>query len=243
MPSAVPAGEMVWLLAACDHEGGRRELHGRVHALGKVLGGDTDCLFAERIGKVAREADGATLQDAGVATVEVGVDGFAVRFGVTMSVAKEDCLQDDRLQEHRASALSEALCSSHSRGIEVLELRRCSDLLWLQRREWVRVPVSIDGVMQGGRSGAVFGCRIVNLSGGGAMVVAERQLEGGSLASLMMDLQGDAHQVLARVVSCDDGVGDGHAARLAFEDLSDAQRRRICGYVLRRQLVVARSRE
>ncbi len=228
-PVEVAAGEVIWLVAGS----GREEATGgdeAAKALGTVLAGDTDRLFVEGSGGVPVEG----CLDRGAATVEVGAEGYALHFDATVSVVREEI----------AAELVEVLGTTSSGDPEILEVRRCSDLLWLQRRQWVRVPVSIDGVMKGGRLGTSFGCRVVNLSGGGAMVVAGSRLEQGSLAGLRMDLHGDVQQLLTRVVSCDDAPSDGgHGVRLAFRDLTEAQRRKICGYVLRMQLLLSRSSE
>ncbi|MDA8400660.1 MAG: PilZ domain-containing protein [Actinomycetota bacterium] len=202
-----------------------------------AIGGNTDQLFV-----VAGEGEARRLTGSRV-YVEAGAEGCAVQFEALATVANAD-EHPDLLE--RAGGWLEGEQS-------ILALRRCADLRVFQRREWVRVPVALAvelSELGRGSTGSIrwtseecepservsWRSQTVNLSGGGAMVVSERELEVGSLVGFEIALGDDLLRLPARVVS----RYEGGLACLEFLNVNDAQRRRICGYVFRLQQPIRR---
>jgi c-di-GMP-binding flagellar brake protein YcgR len=113
----------------------------------------------------------------------------------------------------------------------------------IQQREYVRVraegivalrPVSgWEGLPQ---QGAEVAARLVDVSGGGALVASRVRLPAGLLVLASLQVAGTRFEALRAVVLASVPAGDGHRAHLEFTGSQSAERERLAAAVTRLEL-------
>lgn len=141
--------------------------------------------------------------------------------------------------------LSDALYTFQTRlchrsgGTLRFEVPDPSAIVRKQVRAFVRVPVEIPvRLTLASRLGAV-GARLLDLSGGGARVLAPVSLALGDLVELELELQGERMVLSGKVVRPSDRQSQ---AGIAFVDLTKAQLNRIVSFTFYRQAELLRQR-
>ncbi len=142
--------------------------------------------------------------------------------------------------KYRASSIVE----SRLRGrVPQLLLRLTSDWERFQERGFVRMDVLLDGQyapLQEEGHGAARPCQITNLSGGGALIVANERLDEEGQIWIAMELDDTVVESSARVIRACNSNEDNYAHGIAFIDIEEESRKAIIQYVFKKQLELRR---